>query len=355
MFYEHDANPDIIRSRRVAVLGYGSQGHAHAQNLRDRGVDVRVGLRPQGRSWSRAQADGFRVLPVAEAVQEADVVMVLLPDTRQPQVYAAHIAPHLRPGHTLMFAHGFNIHYGTIEPPAFVDVSMVAPKAPGHRVREVFVQGGGTPALLAVHQDASGQAQAVALSYAWGIGATRAGVLPTTFREETETDLFGEQTVLCGGVSALVQAGFETLVEAGYPAELAYFETLHELKLLVDLLYRGGLTYMRYSVSDTAEYGDYVSGPRVIGDAVRAAMRAVLDDIRSGDFARRWIAENAQGRPWFEAQRRRAATHPIEEVGRRLRAMMPFIEPVEVDPERWTIVTPVAPAADPATSSGGGA
>ncbi len=340
MFYDADAQPALIRQRRVAILGYGSQGHAHAQNLRDNGVDVRVGLRPNGASWARAQADGFRVVPVAEAVQEAEVIMVLLPDTRQPQVYREAIAPHLRPGHTLMFAHGFNIHYGTIQPPDFVDVSMVAPKAPGHRVREVFVQGGGTPALLAVHQDASGQARAVALSYAWGIGATRAGVLETTFQEETETDLFGEQTVLCGGVSALIQAGFETLVEAGYQPELAYFETLHELKLIVDLLYRGGLTYMRYSVSDTAEYGDYVSGPRVIGDAVRQAMREVLADIQSGAFARRWIAENEQGRPWFNQKRREAARHPIEEVGRRLRAMMPFIDPVEVDPETWEIRKP---------------
>ncbi len=337
MFYDQDANPEAILRRKVAVLGYGSQGHAHAQNLRDNGVDVRVGLRSEGRSWARAQADGFRVLPVAQAVQEADVVMVLLPDTRQPQVYAEYIAPHLRPGQTLMFAHGFNIHYGTIRPPDFVDVSMVAPKAPGHRVREVFQQGGGTPALLAVHQDASGQAHEVALAYAWGIGTTRAGVLETTFKEETETDLFGEQTVLCGGVSELIKAGFETLVQAGYQPELAYFETLHELKLIVDLLYRGGLTYMRYSVSDTAEYGDYVSGPRVIGESVRQAMREVLADIQSGAFARRWIEENAQGRPWFQQKRRAEAQHPIEEVGRRLRRMMSFIDPVEIDPETWEV------------------
>lgn len=343
MFYDHDAQPELIRQRKVAVLGYGSQGHAHAQNLRDNGVDVRVGLRPGGRSWARAEADGFRVLPVAEAVQEADVVMLLLPDTKQPAVYREYIAPHLRPGQTLMFAHGFNIHYGTIQPPAFVDVSMVAPKAPGHRVREVFVQGGGTPALLAVHQDASGQAHAIALAYAWGIGTTRAGVLETTFKEETETDLFGEQTVLCGGVSALIQAGFETLVEAGYQPELAYFETLHELKLIVDLLYRGGLTYMRYSVSDTAEYGDYVSGQRVIGETVRQAMRQILEEIQSGAFARRWIEENEQGRPWFERQRREAARHPIERVGRHLRAMMPFLDPVEVGPDQWTIVSPAQP------------
>ncbi len=337
MFYDQDARPSLLQERRVAILGYGSQGHAHAQNLRDQGIDVRVGLRPAGRSWQRAQADGFRVLPVAQTVQEADVIMLLLPDTRQPQVYREHIAPYLRPGQTLMFAHGFNIHYRTIEPPDFVDVSMVAPKAPGHRVREVFVQGGGTPALLAVAQDASGQAHALALAYAWGIGATRAGVLETTFAEETETDLFGEQTVLCGGVAALVQAGFETLVEAGYQPELAYFETLHELKLIVDLLYRGGLTYMRYSVSDTAEYGDYVSGPRIIDERVRQAMRAVLEDIQSGAFAQRWIAENEAGRPWFQERRRAAARHPIEEVGRRLRAMMPFLAPVEVDPERWEV------------------
>ncbi|HEY57125.1 MAG TPA: ketol-acid reductoisomerase [Anaerolineae bacterium] len=347
MFYDHHAQPELIRRRKVAVLGYGSQGHAHAQNLRDNGVDVRVGLRPGGRSWARAEADGFPVLPVAQAVQEADVVMLLLPDTRQPAVYREHIAPHLRPGQTLMFAHGFNIHYGTIQPPDFVDVSMVAPKAPGHRVREVFVQGGGTPALLAVHQDASGQARAIALAYAWGIGTTRASVLETTFKEETETDLFGEQTVLCGGVSALIQAGFETLVEAGYQPELAYFETLHELKLIVDLLYRGGLTYMRYSVSDTAEYGDYVSGQRVIGETVRQAMRQILEEIQSGAFARRWIEENEQGRPWFERQRREAARHPIERVGRRLRAMMPFLDPVEVDPDQWTIVSPAQPQTAP--------
>ena len=337
MYYDTDVSPQAILERKVAVLGFGSQGHAHALNLKDSGIQVRVGLRPDSPSWDRAEAQGLTVGTIPDVVQWADVVMVLLPDTVQPRVYTEAIEPHLREGQTLMFAHGFNIHYGTIRPPAFVDVSMVAPKAPGHRVRELFTQGAGTPALLAVHQDASGQARDVALAYAWGIGCTRAGVLETTFKEETETDLFGEQTVLCGGVTALIKAAFETLVEAGYQPELAYFETLHELKLIVDLLYRGGLTYMRYSVSDTAEYGDYKVGPRIIDEHVRQTMREVLQAIQDGSFAREWIEENAKGRPWFNQKRREEARHPIEAVGRRLRRMMPFLDPVEVDPERWEI------------------
>lgn len=337
LYYDVDARPELLQHRKVAVLGFGSQGHAHALNLHDRGVAIRVGLRPQGSSWSAARAQGLEVTSIPEAVQWADLIAVLIPDTVQPQVYQEGILPHLRPGQALLFAHGFNIHYGTITPPKDVDVIMVAPKAPGHRVRELFTQGAGTPALFAVYQDATGQARDLALAYAWGIGCTRAGVLETTFKEETETDLFGEQTVLCGGVTALIKAGFETLVEAGYQPELAYFECLHELKLIVDLLYRGGLTYMRYSVSDTAEYGDYRVGPRIIDEHVRKTMREVLAAIQDGSFAREWIEENRKGRPWFNQKRREEARHPIEEVGRRLRAMMPFIEPVDVDPETWTL------------------
>ncbi len=340
LYYDHDVRPEVLQSRRVAVLGFGSQGHAHALNLRDRGIAVRVGLRPGSRSQAAAQAQGLEVLPIAEAVQWADVIAVLIPDTVQPQVYQEHIAPHLRAGQALLFAHGFNIHYGTITPPQDVDVIMVAPKAPGHRLRELFTQGAGTPALFAVHQDASGQARDLALAYAWGIGCTRAGVLETTFKEETETDLFGEQAVLCGGVTALIKAGFETLVEAGYQPELAYFECLHELKLIVDLLYRGGLTFMRYSVSDTAEYGDYRVGPRIIDEHVRQTMREVLAAVQDGSFAREWIEENQKGRPWFNQKRKEEARHPIEEVGRRLRRMMPFIDPVEVDPDTWTVRKP---------------
>ncbi len=337
VYYDRDVQPVVIRQRKVAVLGFGSQGHAHALNLKESGVPVRVGLRPGSRSWEKAQSQGLDVVTIPEAVQWADLIAVLIPDTAQPQVYRESIAPYLRAGQALLFAHGFNIHYGTITPPEDVDVIMVAPKAPGHRVRELFTQGAGAPALFAVHQDATGQARELALAYAWGIGCTRAGVLETTFKEETETDLFGEQTVLCGGVTALIKAGFETLVEAGYQPELAYFECLHELKLIVDLLYRGGLTYMRYSVSDTAEYGDYRVGPHIIDEHVRQTMRDVLRAIQDGSFAREWIEENEKGRPWFNQKRREEARHPIEEVGRRLRRMMPFLDPVEVDPERWEI------------------
>ncbi|MCJ7734959.1 MAG: ketol-acid reductoisomerase [Anaerolineales bacterium] len=332
IYYDNDANSDLIKSKKVAVIGYGSQGHAHSLNLRDSGVDVRVGLREDSRSKAKAEAEGLVVVPVSEAAAWADTIMILLPDTVQPAVYHAEIEPHLTPGKTLMFAHGFNIRFDTISPPADVDVSMVAPKAPGHRVREIFQEGGGTPSLLAVHQDASGQAEKQALSYAWGIGATRAGVLKTTFSEETETDLFGEQAVLCGGVSALVKSGFETLVEAGYQSEVAYFECLHELKLIVDLMYRGGLNYMRYSVSDTAEHGDYHAGSRIITDETRKTMRHLLQEIQDGTYARGWIEENEKGRPWFNEQRKQDQSHPLQLVGDQLRNMMPFIDPVTIKP-----------------------
>ncbi|MFW6184114.1 MAG: ketol-acid reductoisomerase, partial [Chloroflexota bacterium] len=301
-------------------------------NLRDSGVKVTVGLREGSKSWAKAEGDGLRVDTIENAVEWADTIVMLAPDTVQPQIYESQVAPHLEPGKTLMFAHGFNIRYGTIEPPEGVDVSMVAPKAPGHRVREVYTEGGGTPCLLAVEVDASGQAKENALAYAWGIGGTRAGVLETTFAEETETDLFGEQAVLCGGVSALVKAGFQTLVEAGYQPEVAYFECLHELKLIVDLMYQGGLNYMRYSVSDTAEHGDYTAGDRIIGEEARYEMSQMLKDIQSGEYAQKWIEENEQGRPWFNEQRRREQDQPIEEVGARLRGMMPFVNPVTVKP-----------------------
>jgi ketol-acid reductoisomerase len=332
VYYDRDADLDVIRRLEVAVLGYGSQGHAHALNLRDSGVRVRVGLPASSASRRRAQADGFVVESPERAAARADLVAVLAPDTAQPALYREAIAPHLGPGKTLLFAHGFNIRFRTIAPPETVDVVMVAPKSPGHRVRELFVEGAGTPALVAVHQDASGRAKATALAYAAAIGATRAGVVETTFAEETETDLFGEQAVLCGGVSALVKAGFETLVEAGYQPEIAYFECLHELKLIVDLMYQGGLSYMRYSVSDTAEHGDYTAGPRIVTEATRAAMRQLLAEVRDGTYARAWLEEHAKGRPWFEAQRARERAHPIEQVGARLRAMMPFLRPVTTPP-----------------------
>jgi ketol-acid reductoisomerase len=325
----YEADLDLIRARKVAILGYGSQGHAHALNLRDSGVHVRVGLHAGSPSKAKAEAQGLTVTSPAEAAAWADVIMVLTPDTGQGELYQQAIAPNLTPGKTLMFAHGFNIRYGCITPPAGVDVSLVAPKSPGHRVREVFQEGGGTPGLVAVHQDASGQARAVALSYAAALGLTRAGVLETTFTEETETDLFGEKAVLCGGASALVKAGFETLVEAGYQPEIAYFECLHELKLIVDLMYRGGLSFMRYSISDTAEYGDYTGGPRLVTDQTKAEMREILKEIQDGRYAAAWIEENRTGRKWFEAQRAADHDHPIEQVGRKLRRMMPFLDPVE--------------------------
>ncbi len=330
IFYDDAADLSLVQATKVAIIGYGSQGHAHALNLRDSGVEVRVGLHPGSRSRERAEAEGLRVDSVADAATWADTIMVLTPDTTQADIFEHDLQPNLKPGNTLMFAHGFNIRYKTIAPPPGVDVSMVAPKAPGHRVREVFVEGGGTPALLAVEQDASGIAWRYALSYAKAIGATRAGVLKTTFTEETETDLFGEQAVLCGGASALVKAGFETLVEAGYQPEVAYFECLHELKLIVDLMYRGGLNYMRYSVSDTAEHGDYTAGKRLITDETRKEMKQILAEIRNGEFARKWIEENRSGRPNFLATRQQERNHPIETVGARLREMMPFLDPVDI-------------------------
>jgi ketol-acid reductoisomerase len=329
MYYDNDADLELIRQRRVAIIGYGSQGHAHALNLHESGVNVCVGLPPTSHSIDKAQNAGLQVWHIEQAADWADVIMMLIPDTRQPAVYESSIRPHLRAGKMLMFAHGFNIRFGSIVPPADVDVTMVAPKAPGHRVREVFREGGGTPALLAIHQDATGTAKASTLAYARALGCTRAGVIETTFAEETETDLFGEQAVLCGGVSALITAGFDTLVDAGYQPEVAYFECLHELKLIVDLMYRGGLGYMRYSVSDTAEHGDYTGGPRIVTEQTRDTMRQMLREIQSGAYAQAWIAENEKGLPWFNAARERERQHRIEEVGARLRAMMPFLDPVQ--------------------------
>ncbi len=330
--YDNDADLSIIKSKKVAIIGYGSQGHAHALNLKESGVDVSVGLQPNSKSKSKAEQAGLAVKTVREAADWADVMMILAPDTSQSAIYQEHIAPTLKKGKTLMFAHGFNIRFETIKPPPEIDVSMIAPKGPGHRVRETFKEGGGVPALLAVHQDASGKADAQALSYAKGIGATRAGVIDTTFAEETETDLFGEQSVRCGGTSELVKAAFKTLVDAGYQPEIAYFECMHELKLIVDLMYRGGLNYMRYSISDTAEYGDYVSGPRVVNDQTRAEMKKILEEIQNGSFAKRWIAENQQGRPEFEKRRRDEREQVIERVGADLRRMMPFVDPVTIKP-----------------------
>jgi ketol-acid reductoisomerase len=326
VFYDVDADPARLEGRVIAVIGYGSQGHAHALNLRDSGAQVIVGLRPGGASWERAQAEGLDVRPVTDAARSADVIMMLVPDQTARAVYEAAVVPSLRGGKTLLFAHGFNVHFGEIAPPAEVDVAMIAPKSPGHLVRSEFQAGRGVPALVAVHRDASGHALADALAYGAGIGCTRAGVLETTFREETETDLFGEQTVLCGGVTALIQAGFETLTAAGYAPEIAYFECMHELKLIVDLMYRGGMKFMRYSISDTAEYGDYTRGPKIVTAEVRAAMQRILGDIQSGSFAREWIAECRGGGRQFEALRRAGAAHPIEQVGAKLRAMMPWTE-----------------------------
>ncbi|MET7017111.1 ketol-acid reductoisomerase [Bacillus mycoides] len=326
VYYEKDVTVNVLKETKVAIIGYGSQGHAHAQNLRDNGFDVVVGLR-KGKSWDKAKEDGFSVYTVAEAAEKADVVMILLPDELQPEVYEAEIAPNLQGGNSLVFAHGFNVHFDQVKPPANVDVFLVAPKGPGHLVRRTFAEGGAVPALFAVYQDATGVATEKALSYADGIGATRAGVLETTFKEETETDLFGEQTVLCGGVTALVKAGFETLVDAGYQPEVAYFECLHELKLIVDLMYEGGLENMRYSVSDTAQWGDFVSGPRVVTEDTKKAMGAVLAEIQDGTFARGWIAEHKAGKPNFQATNEKENEHEIEVVGRKLREMMPFVQP----------------------------
>jgi ketol-acid reductoisomerase len=329
-YHDQDADLSLIQQKKVAIIGYGSQGHAHALNLKDSGVEVRVGLPKTSKSIEKAKKAGLEVTSVAEAADWADVIMILTPDHSQGELYSQEIAPQLKAGKTLMFAHGFNIRFGTITPPKDIDVSLAAPKAPGHRVREVFTEGGGTPGLVAVHQNASGKALELALSYAKAIGCTRAGVIETTFTEETETDLFGEQAVLCGGTSALVKAGFETLVEAGYQPEVAYFECLHELKLIVDLMYRGGLAYMRYSISDTAEYGDYVAGARLVTDETRKEMKKLLTEIQNGTFAKNWIEENKTGRKHFEAIRKAEATHPIEEVGAKLRAAMPFLDPVTV-------------------------
>ncbi|HVD03572.1 MAG TPA: ketol-acid reductoisomerase [Candidatus Dormibacteraeota bacterium] len=333
IYYDSDADPAALAGAKITILGYGSQGHAHAQNLRDSGYPVRVGLRPGSASRTQAMADGFEVLDPVAAVQDADVVMVLIPDHDQAALFASGLTEALKPGCLLLFAHGFSIHYGTVFPPRGCDVAMVAPKAPGHMVRSCFRDEIGCPALLAIQQDSTGHARERSLAYARGLGSTKAGVLETTFREETETDLFGEQAVLCGGVAALITAAFETLTQAGYQPELAYFECLHELKLIVDLIYQGGLSLMRYSVSDTAEYGDYTSGPVVIDEHVKEQMRGILGRIQDGSFAEHWIDENRSGRKGFLAQRETARTHPIEEVGQRLRAQMSWIHPVAAVPK----------------------
>lgn len=333
MFYDKDANLGLLSGKTIAVIGYGSQGHAHALNAKDSGCNVIVGLHEGSKSRAKAEADGLAVYNVGDAVKAADVVMVLLPDTKQAEVYEQEIAPNLKSGSMLMFAHGFNIHFGQIVPPASVDVTMVAPKSPGHRVREVFKDGAGTPGLVAVQQDATGNAKALALAYAKAIGCTRAGVIETTFKEETETDLFGEQVILCGGVTALIRAAFETLVKAGYQPEVAYFECMHELKLIVDLLYEGGLSYMWYSVSDTAEYGGYVSGARVVPDSIKEEMAGILHDIQDGTFAKNWIAENENGRPYFRNRRHEEHDLLIEQVGKNLRGMMPFLNAKEIKQE----------------------
>jgi ketol-acid reductoisomerase len=325
VYYEADADRSIIQGRKVAIIGYGSQGHGHALNLKDSGIDVRVGLREGSSSVAKAESAGLRVLPIAAAAAEADVIMLLAPDTEQKAIYDEHVAPNLSPGDAVAFAHGFNIRFGRITPPEGIDVIMVAPKGPGHLVRRTYVEGGGVPCLIAVAQDATGKARELALSYADAIGGTRAGVIETTFAEETETDLFGEQVVLCGGLTSLVQAGFETLVDAGYQPEMAYFECLHEVKLIVDLMYEEGIAGMRYSISDTAEYGDLTRGPRIITDETRAEMRRILEEIVSGQFADEWVAESDGGRARFNALRERGREQPIEQVGAELRAMMPWI------------------------------
>jgi ketol-acid reductoisomerase len=340
VYLDSDADMGLLARRKVAVIGYGSQGHAHALNLRDSGVDVIVGLRP-GKSWDKAAADGLPVVAVDEAVRQADIIMILVNDEFQAKLYKEQIEPHLKAGKALAFAHGFNIHFGQIVPPKDVDVIMIAPKGPGHLVRRVYTEGKGVPCLIAIYQDASGEAKALALAYARGVGGTRAGVLETSFQEETETDLFGEQTVLCGGATALVKAGFDTLVEAGYQPEIAYFECLHELKLIVDLMYEAGIAGMRYSISDTAEFGDMTRGPRIINDDTRAEMRKILHEIQTGHFAREWILENQTNRPVFNATRNRDQQHQIEQVGRELRGMMSWIgqgraveEQVQTEPKQ---------------------
>ena len=326
MYYEEDADLSLIQDKNIGIIGYGSQGHAHALNLKDTGLNVQIGLYEGSKSWAIAEKDGFTVKTASDVAKDSDIIMLLLHDHSMASVYKESIEPNLESGNTIMFAHGFNIHYKTITPPNNIDVSMVAPKAPGHRVREVFIKGGGVPGLIAVHHDATGKAHSTGLAYSRGIGCTRAGVLDTTFKEETETDLFGEQAVLCGGVTQLVKAAFETLVEAGYQPEAAYFECLHELKLIVDLLYKGGMEYMRYSVSDTAEYGDYSRGPVVVDDHVKQNMKKVLSDIQDGSFAKEWISENDEGRHKFNQLREENKIHPIEAIGKELRQMMPFLK-----------------------------
>jgi ketol-acid reductoisomerase len=327
IYYDQDADLGLLKGKKIAVIGYGSQGHAHALNLKDSGQDVVIGLYKGGKSWARAEKDGHKVAPVADAAKMGDVVMILLPDQTQREVFEQSIRATLTKGKMLMFAHGFNIHFNQVVPPPDVDVTMIAPKAPGHVMRDLFVQGPGVPALVAVQQDVTGKARDMALAYGKGVGCTRAGVIETTFKEETETDLFGEQAALCGGISHLIKASFETLVEAGYQPEVAYFECMHEMKLIVDLFYQGGLAYMRYSVSDTAEYGDYTRGPRVVSEQTKAEMKKILGEIQSGQFAREWVLENQANRAGFLAMRRRDAEHQIEEVGKRLRSMMSWIKP----------------------------
>lgn len=326
VYYDEDADLSLLQGKKIAVMGYGSQGHAQAQNLKDSGLDVVVGLRKGRPSWNAAEADGLKVMTVSEAAEQADIIQILLPDEAQPKIYQEQIAPYLKEGNALMFSHGFNIHFGQIVPPADVDVFMVAPKGPGHMVRRTFIEGKGVPSLVAVYQDYTGKAKDLGLAYAKGIGGTRAGVFETTFKEETETDLFGEQAVLCGGITALMKAGFETLVEAGYAPEMAYFECIHEMKLIVDLINEGGLTGMRYSISNTAEYGDYVSGPRLITEETRKEMKKILTEIQNGEFARKWILENQAGCPSFKAMARQEKEHPVEKVGARLRSMMPWLK-----------------------------
>lgn len=331
MYYEKDTDLNLLKGKKVAIIGYGSQGHAHALNLHESGIDVTVGLYNGSKSWTKAEAAGLKVATVADAAKAADFIMILLPDEKQGKIYNEEIAPNLEEGNSLVFAHGFNIHFAQIVPPSYVDVFMVAPKGPGHLVRRTYTEGAGVPCLIAIHQDASGKAKQNALAYANGIGGARAGILETTFKDETETDLFGEQAVLCGGCAELIKAGFETLVEAGYAPENAYFECMHEMKLIVDLFYQGGLSLMRYSVSDTAEYGDYQIGKRIITDETKKEMKKVLSEIQDGTFAKNWLLENQVGRPNFNATRRMEAEHPIEKVGKELRGMMSWIDTAKVD------------------------
>ena len=331
MFYENDTNLGLLQGKKVAIIGFGSQGHAHALNLHESGIDVVVGLYEGSKSWDKVKEAGLEVATTAEAAKKADIIMILVPDEKQAKLYREEIAPYLEEGNALVFAHGFNIHFKQIVPPSNVDVFMIAPKGPGHMVRRTYTEGSGVPCLIAVEQDYSGKAKDLALAYANGIGGARAGVLETTFKDETETDLFGEQAVLCGGVTALIKAGFETLVEAGYAPENAYFECMHEMKLIVDLMYQGGMAAMRYSISDTAEYGDYVTGSRIITDETKKEMKQVLTEIQDGTFAKKWLLENQVGRPTFNAMRRMEAEHPIEKVGKELREMMSWIDTKKLD------------------------